>query len=51
MASNSSKARLVLAIDGTISMGDLFAQLKIILPNIFDDVYETLKNKKFPGSL
>lgn len=36
---------MVLIIDGTISMGPLFAQLKSVLQNIFDDVYETLKKK------
>lgn len=38
-------------IDATISMESLFQQLKIILPQIFDDTYLTLKEKKFPGCL
>ena len=38
-------------VDATISMSDLFVQLKIFLPQIFDDTYQTLKNEKFPGCL
>ena len=38
-------------IDATVSMENLFHQLKIILPQIFDDTYLTLKEKKFPGCL
>lgn len=32
-------------------MGSMFAKLKLILPNIFADVYDTLKNKNFKGQL
>ena len=38
-------------IDATISMTELFAQLKIFLPRIFDDTYLTLEHEKFPGCL
>ena len=47
----SKKARMVFLIDATGSMSILFAQLKVILPQIFGDVYDTLKAKKFKGSL
>ena len=47
----SKKARLILMIDATISMTELFAQLKIFLPRIFDDTYLTLEHEKFPGCL
>lgn len=42
---------MVFLIDATLSMDTLFAQLKIILPQIFNDVYETLGNKKVNGLL
>lgn len=42
---------MVFLIDATLSMDTLFAQLKIILPQIFNDVYETLRNKKVNGLL
>ena len=45
------KARMVLLIDATVSMKDFFIELKAILPQIFTDVYETLKAKKFDGLL
>ena len=42
---------MVFLIDATISMSILFAKLKLILPQIFTDVYETLNVKNFKGSL
>ena len=51
ITNESKKARMVFLIDATLSMDILFAQLKIILPEIFADVYETLRNKKVNGSL
>lgn len=51
ITNESKKARMVFLIDATLSMDILFAQLKIILPEIFADVYETLKKKKVNGSL
>jgi len=51
ISKTTKKARMVFLIDATLSMDILFAQLKIILPEIFNDVYETLKNKKVKGSL
>lgn len=51
ISSATKKARMVFLIDATISMSSLFTQLKIILPQIFADVYETLRNKKVKGSL
>lgn len=51
ISSATKKARMIFLIDATISMSSLFTQLKIILPQIFADVYETLRNKKVKGSL
>lgn len=38
-------------VDATGSMNTFFTQLKLFLPQIFDDVYETLQFKKIKGSL
>jgi len=51
ISDKNQKARMVFLIDATVSMSILFAKLKIILPQIFTDVYETLNAKKFKGSL
>ena len=46
-----SNAKMLLMIDGTASMRPLFAHLKSVLQNIFDDVYETLNNNESYGCL
>jgi hypothetical protein len=33
---------MVILVDGTLSMSDLFATLKTLLPQIFSDTYKTL---------
>ena len=45
------KARLIMMIDATGSMSSLFGQLKISLPQIFDDTYQILREEKFNGCL
>ena len=47
----SKKARMVFLIDATSSMNIFFNELKVILPQIFTDLYETLKINKFDGLL
>ena len=47
----SKKAKFVIMVDATCSMGSLFSQLKILLQKIFDDTYKTLQSKKYPGLL
>ena len=42
---------MVILVDATVSMSTLFTQLKFVLQRIFDDLYETLNAKKFPGCL
>ena len=37
---------MVFLIDATSSMGHLFGKLKVVLPEVFKDTYETLKKKK-----
>jgi hypothetical protein len=39
---SSNKARIIMIVDATGSMNVFFTQLKLFLPQIFDDVYETL---------
>jgi len=48
---SDKKGRLLFLVDATISMDTMFAKLKLILPNIFSDVYDTLKNRNFKGQL
>lgn len=38
-------------VDATISMDRLFTQLKVFLPTIFDQIYETLEKKECTASL
>lgn len=48
---NAKKARIIMIVDATGSMNTFFTQLKLFLPQIFDDVYETLQLKKINGCL
>ncbi len=48
---SSKRGRILFLVDATISMGAMFTKLKLILPNIFADVYDTLKNRDFKGQL
>lgn len=42
----NEKARMVMLIDATGSMTTMLGKLKLILPEIFEDVYKILNDKK-----
>ena len=43
------EVKMAFLIDATISMDALLGKLKLILPEIFEDVYATLREKKVEG--
>ena len=48
---SSKRGRILFLVDATVSMGAMFTKLKLILPNIFADVSDTLKSRNFKGQL